>query len=177
MANTKVSANKKPSKRKPPAHAWKPGQSGNPKGAPKRGESWAEIIKRVGDMTPVEAATHSLELGKQLLNYGNSITLKEAVVMRVYGALLFEPTGGLFSALTNRAEGMPNQSLNVNSQDNKTIQIVAVDYRSSLAQLAPPDESIILTTFESRPMADLPTPGEAEVSCDGPKVGENHNGR
>lgn len=42
------SASQKP-KRKAPSTAWKPGQSGNPAGAPKRGMSWREIIDEVGE--------------------------------------------------------------------------------------------------------------------------------
>lgn len=93
---------------------WKPGQSGNPQGAPKRGESWAEIIKRVGDLTPHEAAQSSLELAKQFLKIGEGVTLKEAVILRVYGALLFEPNPGLLNAFMNRVEGMPSQSVDMN---------------------------------------------------------------
>lgn len=100
-------------KRKPPRSAWKPGTSGNPRGAPRRGESWTEIIKRVGDMTPAEAAATSLELARQLLKLGDGLTLKEAVVLRVYGALLFDPNPGLLNAFMNRAEGMPNQNVSV----------------------------------------------------------------
>ena len=96
----------------------------NPKGAPKRGESWAEIIGRVGDMTPAEAATASLELSKQLLKIGEGVTLKEAVVLRVYGALLFDPNPGLLNAFMNRVEGMPSQIVTLKSADilNKKLE-------------------------------------------------------
>jgi hypothetical protein len=77
------------------------GQSGNPK----RGESWAEIIKRIGDMTPVEAADHANEIAKQLRKIGGALTLKEAVVVRVYAALLFEPQASLLNTFMERAEG------------------------------------------------------------------------
>ena len=92
---------------------WKKGQSGNPKGAPKRGESWTEIIKRVGEMTPSEAAARSLELSKQLLKIGEGVTLKEAVVLRVYGALLFEPQPGLLNTFIERAEGKLAQPISM----------------------------------------------------------------
>jgi hypothetical protein len=92
-------------KRKPPRTAWKPGESGNPAGAPKRGESWAEIIKQYGDMTPVEAADRANEIAKQLRRIGEGVTLKEAVVVRVYAALLFEPSASLLNSFMERAEG------------------------------------------------------------------------
>jgi hypothetical protein len=92
-------------KRKAPGGAWKKGVSGNPKGAPRRGESWAEIIKRIGDMTPIEAADHANEIAKQLRKIGGELTLKEAVVVRVYAALLFEPQASLLNTFMERAEG------------------------------------------------------------------------
>lgn len=102
---------------KPRGKPWPKGTSGNPKGAPKRGESWAEIIKRVGEMTPAEAAERSLVLAKELIKIGDGITLKEAVVLRVYAALLFEPQPGLFNAFMERTEGKVAQTLNVNPND------------------------------------------------------------
>jgi len=93
--------------------SWKPGQSGNPKGSPKRGESWAEIIKRYGEMTPSEAATHSLELVKKLLTIGDGVTLKQAVILRVYASLLFEPQPGLLNSFMDRADGKLAQTISV----------------------------------------------------------------
>ena len=98
-------ANRKTTEKRVPPKAWKKGQSGNPKGAPKRGESWAEIIKRIGDMTPIEAADHANEIAKQLRKLGGGLTLKEAVVIRVYAALLFEPQASLLNTFMERAEG------------------------------------------------------------------------
>ena len=40
---------KKPDKRHATRTSWQPGQSGNPAGAPKRGQSWREIIDEIGD--------------------------------------------------------------------------------------------------------------------------------
>lgn len=102
---------------KPRGKPWPKGVSGNPAGAPKRGESWAEIIKRVGEMTPAEAAQRSLVLAKELLKVGDGVTLKEAVVLRVYGALLFDPQPGLLNAFMERAEGKVAQTVNVNPSD------------------------------------------------------------
>ena len=104
----------KPAARKRGNPNWKKGgPSPNPQGAPKRGESWAEIIKRFGEMTPSEAAQVSLELSKRLLNIGEGITLKQAVVLRVYDSLLFEPQPGLLNAFMERAEGKMMQPIEV----------------------------------------------------------------
>lgn len=99
---------------------WKKGgASPNPLGAPKRGESWAEIIKRVGELTPSEAAARSLELAKRLLSIGDGVTLKEAVVLRVYSSLLFEPQPGLFNAFMERTEGKVKQPIEVDDLRDK----------------------------------------------------------
>jgi len=92
-------------------------KSPNPKGAPKRGESWAEIIKRVGEMTPGEAAQSSLELAQKLLSIGEGVTLKEAVVLRVYAALLFDPDARMFNAVMDRAEGKVKQPFSIEDAD------------------------------------------------------------
>ncbi len=91
-----------------------PGVSGNPAGAPKRGESWAEIIKRIGDMTPEEAANHAESIAKKLKVIGNGVTLKEAVVIRVYASLMFEPTASLLNSFMERAEGKVEQPIKGN---------------------------------------------------------------
>ena len=84
-------------------------------GAPKRGESWGEIIKRIGDMTPAEAAEHAQVIAGKLKQMGSGITLKEAVVIRCYAALLFEPQPGLLNSFMDRAEGKVRDQVDVTS--------------------------------------------------------------
>ena len=102
--SAKTTATDKP-KRRAPSTAWKKGQSGNPAGRPATGESWAELIKKIGDMSPKQAAEHCKAIAGQLAPIGDAVTLKEAVVMRVYAALLFEPQAGLLNSVMERAEG------------------------------------------------------------------------
>lgn len=111
---TEKSANKvKERKRTVPKSAWPKGVSGNPAGRPKTGESWAELIKKVGEMTPAEAAKYCKSIAGQLAGIGDAVTLKEAVVLRVYTALLFEPQPGLFNAFMDRTEGKVPDKLEV----------------------------------------------------------------
>lgn len=112
------SANKQPTdkKRKAPRSAWKPGQSGNPAGAPKRGEAWSEIIKKYSDMTPVEIANAAQSVAGQLKKIGGGITMKEAVVIRVFAALMFEPTQGLWTSLMERTDGKVPQAIDMTSK-------------------------------------------------------------
>lgn len=126
-ANSKLAEK---TKRKAPPKAWKKGQSGNPKGAPKRGESWAEIIKRVGEYTPSEAAERSLALAKQLLEIGDGVTLKEAVTLRVYASLLFEPQPGLLNAFMDRTEGKVTQPIEVNDLRDKADNELISEFQS-----------------------------------------------
>jgi hypothetical protein len=121
-ANSKATA-------KPRGKPFPKGVSGNPAGAPKRGESWAEIIKRIGDMTPAEAADHASEIAKQLRKIGNSVTLKEAVVIRVYAALMFDPSASLLNSFMERAEGKVTDRVDITSKDEK---IGSDDVRSDI---------------------------------------------
>jgi len=91
---------------------WKKGQSGNPKGRAKEGESWAAIIKKIGDMTGVQLAEYFSTYAPQFRKIG-PVTMKEAVVARAYLALAFEPSGSLFNALADRAEGKVTQPIDV----------------------------------------------------------------
>ena len=110
-------------KRKPPKTAWKKGQSGNPSGAPKRGESWAEIIKYVGDLTPNEAAEMSQQVAGKLRSIGDGVTLKQAVVLRVFAALMFEPQPGLLNAFMERTEGKVKDQVELSGDEEKPITI------------------------------------------------------
>ena len=96
--------------------AWKPGQSGNPKGAPKRGQSWKEIIKEVGELTPAEADAMCHRIAAQIASIGSGVTLKQAVILRTYAALLFEPDARLLSVIVDRDEGKVTQSIAIEDQ-------------------------------------------------------------
>lgn len=100
--NSRGSAKKKP--------RGKPFQKGgdsriNLNGAPKRGDSWAETIKAIGEMDgPSIAAlwdTQNREFGK----LPEGITMKQLVVMTVYASLLREPSPGNWRELMERADG------------------------------------------------------------------------
>ncbi len=114
--NPKTSAKKKP-RGKP--FSGRDDPRNNINGAPKRGESWGEIIKRIGEMTPQEAAESARAIAGKLASMGNGITLKEAVVIRVYASLLFEPQPGLLNSFMDRAEGKVTEPIDLTSQGGK----------------------------------------------------------
>jgi hypothetical protein len=74
-------------------------------GAPKRGESWAEIIKTIGNLTPVEAADWAGSIARRLRPMGDKVTLREAAVLSAYAAVIFDPSASTLSFLADHAEG------------------------------------------------------------------------
>lgn len=98
--------------------SWKPGQSGNPLGAPKRGQSWAEIITEIGNMTGPEVSKLAGKIGKEFATLDPGVTVKTLVVIRVYGQMINEPSPGLLNAFMDRVEGKPNQPLSVDWRED-----------------------------------------------------------
>jgi len=93
-------------KRKLPKTAWKKGTSGNPRGGrPKSDHTWGAIFAEIGNLTGKAAAKRCHSIAGQLAGIGGEVTLKEAVAMRVYSALLFEPSGSLLEKVMDRMEG------------------------------------------------------------------------
>lgn len=88
---------------------WKPGQSGNPRGRPKEGESWKSIMKDVSNRTFEEQAERvgkDTELGRMLMQMPkNNITIKENIVTRVAMAMMNDPTPGLWNGWMDRQDG------------------------------------------------------------------------
>lgn len=98
---------------KKPANRTKSGRfakgfSGNPAGRPKDGESWAAIIKSVGDMYPSDIVAFvgkNNDLGRMLAGLPQDVQMKYLVTARVFSSLMFEPTSALWKELMERAEG------------------------------------------------------------------------
>lgn len=62
-------------------------------------------------MTPKEAADYCRAVAGKIASIGDAVTLKEAVVLRVYAALLFEPDARLLNVVMDRDEGKVPQPL------------------------------------------------------------------
>lgn len=102
-------------KQPPPKSAWPKGKSGNPKGGrPKSEHTWGAIFAEIGNLTGAAAAKKFPVIAQQLASAGNTVTLKEAVAMRVYAALIFEPSGSLLEKVMDRMEGKLPFPMDVN---------------------------------------------------------------
>jgi hypothetical protein len=158
----KITANSKP-KAKPRGKPWPKGVSGNPAGAPKRGESWAEIIKEFGDMTPVEISERVTALARDLRQYGSGATMKQAVIARVYAALMYDPQPGLLNSFMDRTDGKVTVPVDVTTDGDK-ITKVEFDYGKLIGSIAP------------RPEEDPETPSQDESSVHGEAMGKDNTG-
>lgn len=128
----KKSANtrKTDEKRKPPKSAWQPGQSGNPNGRPKDGESWAKIIADIGNMYPEDILAfvgRDNDLGREIMQLPKNVQMKYLVTSRVFAALMFEPTAGLWNGLMDRVEGKVGDRLDITSGGEKLVNIYIPD--------------------------------------------------
>lgn len=115
------------------------GVSGNPKGRPKDGESWAAIIKSVGDMYPADLLAFigtDNDLGRAIAKFPKDTQLKYLVTARVFAALMFEPTSSLWKDLMDRAEGKVKDQVDLTTGGEKIteIGIKYIDYRTGLAK-------------------------------------------
>lgn len=111
-------------KDKKPANRTKSGRfakgfSGNPAGRPKDGESWASIIKTVGDMYPADLIAfigRNNDLGRMLAGLPQDVQMKYLVTARVFSSLMFEPSSALWKELMERAEGKVITPVDVTSK-------------------------------------------------------------
>ncbi len=108
--------------------SFKKGQSGNPAGAPKRGQSWAELFNSIGDLTGGQVAERAVKLWvRQFKSLPEGVSLKELVVIKAYAALLDEGNARLLKEVMDRAEGKVKDSLDVTSGGDKIIVTIRGD--------------------------------------------------
>ena len=108
MTAKRQTSDKPKSNRKAPRTAWKPGQSGNPAGRPKSGESWSDIFKLVGEMYSddvIQIIGADNDLGRSFRLYPKNVQVKILVAARVMAAIMHEPTPGLLKEVLDRIEG------------------------------------------------------------------------
>lgn len=97
-------------KRKPNKTAWKPGQSGNPKGAPKRGMSFKEAYEwalslNAEDIAAILEAGGRNDLSNAFRQMPKGVELKSLMAARVVAAVMFDPQPGLVNHISDRTDG------------------------------------------------------------------------
>ena len=120
----------------PKGKPWAKGVSGNPKGRPKDGESWAAIIKKVGDMYPIDIIAFigkDNDLGRMLAKLPKGVQMKYLVTARVFSALMFEPTSGLWKEMMERTEGKVAQPI---TAEGNFVNKVVIEYVNSETETA-----------------------------------------
>jgi hypothetical protein len=86
----------------------------NRNGAPKRGESWTEMITSVGKMTVPKLKKLLGERLKGFDKYPEGVTLKELVVINAYTSLLADFNPKVWLYMMERSEGKLPQTVNQN---------------------------------------------------------------
>lgn len=143
---TKSTANSTKSA-KPRGKPWQKGQSGNPAGRPKDGESWAAIIAAVGNMYPediLDLVGKNNDLGHAIALLPKGVQMKYLVTARVFAALMFEPSHGLWKELMERAEGKVAEKVDVESSGTTKVVIEYANVDSNTPPLtrgADPDKA------------------------------------
>jgi len=142
------------------------GVSGNPGGKPKRGGSWSDIFRTLGEMDGEQASVFaSGQLAQQLRAMPKGVPLKTLVALRVYVALYNEPGGGsLLGHVMDRVDG-PIKALVDVTTDGRAMGAIAFNYDG------------LIPRAEARPTGDSLPSGESEDSVQRPEVGQVNDGR
>lgn len=119
----------KPGQHTNPAYEWKPGQSGNPNGAPRKGMSCAETIRTLKQLTPAELR-HALKQGGGTGRSG----MEQALALMPQGVPLglllhgsaivhgvCEPQPGILSYLRDTDEGKPTERQEISGPNGGAI--------------------------------------------------------
>lgn len=86
----------------------------NKAGAPKRGQSWQESVKRLTDMTREELIGYvgkTTRLGKLLQELPPKVPIKDALLLTAIIQFGRDPNPRLLATLMDREEGKPNQPI------------------------------------------------------------------
>lgn len=116
--NTTVShKQRRGSRYAPPTNAWKPGVSGNPVGAPRKGASHAEWLRTIDDWTPAQmveflkrsGASSDHESVKYWSKQPQDVLIRTLAVETARRAATRRPSPAWFDSLADRADGKVEQ--------------------------------------------------------------------
>jgi hypothetical protein len=106
----------------------------NKNGAPKRGQSWQETVKRLTDMTRDELIAYvgkTTKLGKLLKELPPDVPVKDALILISIIQYGRDPNPRLLAALMDREEGKPVQP--IGGDPNAPLRVV-VEYADTNSQ-------------------------------------------
>jgi hypothetical protein len=113
----------------------------NRKGAPKRGQSWRETVKRITDMTREEAIAYvgpTSKIGRHLKELSPDMPIKDAIIFSTIIAYGREPNARMLAALMDREDGKPEQAIGLDVKGNLT-QRVIIEYAGDSDEDTPPE--------------------------------------
>ncbi len=104
---------------------WKPGQSGNPKGRPKKGEAWADVANDLLDSNEIDITMKTTNGKVRKLNLETDKSFRHAVII---GQIKQAMDGNVQAAreLADRTEGKSRERREV-SYKTEPIQILSID--------------------------------------------------
>lgn len=106
----------KQSKKMPTGKRFKPGQSGNPKGRPKKAKCIPDLLRKIGDyQTPAELQKSVIEYFE--LPKDTCVSMAEAVCLKVYMKAM-EGQSWAINFIADRTEGKPAQTI-IQEETNK----------------------------------------------------------
>ena len=103
----------------------------NIKGAPKRGDSWAETIKAISELDGPSIAAMWDTQHKEFAKLPDGITVKQLVIMSAVASLLREPSPGILKELIDRAEGKVKDTIEHSGDEARPIVFKFIDETTS----------------------------------------------
>lgn len=92
----------------------------NKEGLNARAKTWQGSIKRITDMSKDELLNHvggrKTRIGKLIASMPDKISVKDAMIISAVVGFLMDPNPRMLTALTDREEGKPLQSIDLNNQ-------------------------------------------------------------
>ena len=97
----------------------------NREGAPKRGQTWSESIKRITDMDREELIKYvgggKTRIGRLLAKMPADIPIKDGMIVAAIVSFMMDPDARMFEKLTDREEGKPPQSVSLSNPDGSNL--------------------------------------------------------
>jgi len=120
-------------KRKANKTSFKPGQTGNPGGRPKDGESFASVLRDLLSKDGPEIAGLCTTYAKEFRQLPKGVNMRSMIALRWIASLMADPTTGLLQQMIDRTDG-PVPSVLQGDKD-KPLEVNVNDARERLAHL------------------------------------------